>query len=118
MLWQVKNQHIGTGVNFLSRELSMVDQEKAKDRVFFVSAKEVLQKEDDRLNGWEDRMADFKRFEKELEQQVSIYAIRTKFEKYCEMGNKILEELKELLQDDLQCLSQEKYVKIPLFSAN
>ena len=40
---QVKQQHMECDVGFLSHQLKVVDERTAKNRVFFVSAKEVLQ---------------------------------------------------------------------------
>ena len=39
---QVKAQHLEGDVEFLSKDLMVVDEVTAKNRVFFVSAKEVL----------------------------------------------------------------------------
>lgn len=43
-LWllQVKQQHIDNNTQFLADELQVVDRREAKDRVFFVSAREAL----------------------------------------------------------------------------
>ena len=39
---QVKQQHIDNNTQFLADELQVVDRREAKDRVFFVSAREAL----------------------------------------------------------------------------
>ena len=39
---QVKNQHLQRNISFLVDELKCVDRAQAEDRVFFVSAKEVI----------------------------------------------------------------------------
>ena len=39
---QVKQQHLEGNTNFLSNELKVTDKKSAKDRVFFVSAREAL----------------------------------------------------------------------------
>lgn len=40
---QVRRQHMDRCTNFLVDELGVVDRAQASDRIFFVSAKEVLQ---------------------------------------------------------------------------
>lgn len=40
---QVKEQHMDCDVKFLAHELKVMDEQTARNRVFFVSAKEVLQ---------------------------------------------------------------------------
>lgn len=41
-LLQVKQQHLDNNIQFLSEELQVADKREAKDRVFFVSARETL----------------------------------------------------------------------------
>ena len=41
--FQVKAQHLDCDVGFLAHELKVMDEQTARNRVFFVSAKEVLQ---------------------------------------------------------------------------
>lgn len=43
ILTQVRRQHMDRCTNFLVDELAVVDRAQASDRIFFVSAKEVLQ---------------------------------------------------------------------------
>lgn len=43
LLCQVRRQHMDRCSNFLVEELGVVDRAQASDRIFFVSAKEVLQ---------------------------------------------------------------------------
>ena len=42
LMEQVKQQHLVRDVKFLAKELCVTDEQTAKHRVFFVSAKEVL----------------------------------------------------------------------------
>ena len=42
MYTQVRQQHKERGIAFLADELKVVDREQADNRLFFVSAKEVL----------------------------------------------------------------------------
>lgn len=121
---QVKKQHLVADVNFLSRELAVVDEVTAKDRVFFVSAKEVLQErtrqskstveEEGRglPNGWKIRMMDFEKFEKVFKQCISSSAIHTKFEQHYKKGSEVVEELDQLLKQELQDLAKNMYVRV------
>lgn len=43
VVWQVRRQHMDRCTDFLVDELGVVDRAQAADRIFFVSAKEVLQ---------------------------------------------------------------------------
>ena len=42
MMEEVKRQHLENDIAFLSQHLNVTDELTAKDRVYFVSAKEVL----------------------------------------------------------------------------
>lgn len=48
---QVRRQHMDRCTNFLVEELGVVDRAQASDRIFFVSAKEVLQARAQRAQG-------------------------------------------------------------------
>lgn len=116
----MKKQHLDADVNFLSHELAVVDEVTAKDRVFFVSAKEVLHERTKRSpegtveeeegtglpNGWKIRMMDFERFEELFKLCVSSSAIHTKFEQHYKQGCEIVEELEQLLKQELQDLAK------------
>lgn len=75
----MKDQHLTTDVGFLAKELKVVDEVTAKNRVFFVSAKEALtirqqkrkleveQKSKTEVgkglaDGWRARFMEFERF--------------------------------------------------------
>ena len=119
----MKKQHLDADVNFLSRELAVVDENTAKDRVFFVSAKEVLQERTKRPestvmeegagmpNGWKVRMMDFERFEKLFKLCISSSAIHTKFEQHYKKGCEVVAELNQLLVQELQDLANTVYGK-------
>ncbi len=100
----------------------MVDEVTAKDRVFFVSAKEVLyertkhskvsiREEEGRglPNGWQIRLMDFERFEKLFKQCISSSAIHTKFEQHYKQGSEVVVDLEELLAQELQDLAKNMY---------
>ena len=42
MVEEVKQQHLENDISFLSKQLSVIDPDTARERVYFVSAKEVL----------------------------------------------------------------------------
>lgn len=48
---QVRKQHTDRCVNFLVEELKVVDRDQAPNRIFFVSAKEVLNSRMQRAQG-------------------------------------------------------------------
>lgn len=50
-VFQVRKQHTDRCVNFLVEELKVVDREQAPNRIFFVSAKEVLNSRMQRAQG-------------------------------------------------------------------
>lgn len=51
LLPQVRRQHMDRCTDFLVDELGVVDRAQASDRIFFVSAKEVLQARAQRAQG-------------------------------------------------------------------
>ena len=114
----VRKQHTDRDVAFLCEELSTaVSNEEAQNRVFFVSAKEVLQY---RLmtsdsatetppafaNGFEDRLREFEDFERKFEECLSQSAVRTKFDQHTKRGRKILQTVKNIL-NEAYLLSEE-----------
>ena len=42
MVEEVKQQHLENDISFLSNQLSVIDPDTARERVYFVSAKEVV----------------------------------------------------------------------------
>ena len=127
LLSQVKKQHLVADVNFLAHELAVVDETTAKDRVFFVSAKEVLRERTKQTrgvveeeeghglpDGWKIRMMDFERFEKLFKQCISNSAIHTKFEQHYKQGSEVVHGLEELLNQELQDLTSKMYKDAPL----
>ena len=121
----VRKQHLEREVAFLTEELAVIDKREAVNRVFFVSAKEVLQHRlnlasdpASRLNlasdpasvmsppppscfvaGHENRLREFEEFERRFEECLSKSAIRTKFDQHTKRGQKIVLILKDILED-------------------
>lgn len=112
-------------IDFLAHELKVVDEATAKERVFFVSGREVLHERTKRQlgtmpveeeggrnvsDGWKVRMMDFERFEESLKLCISNAAIHTKFEHHYEQGSEVVHELEALLEQELKALSSNMYV--------
>lgn len=99
-LEQVRKQHLDRNISFLVDELNVVTRQQAEDRVFFVSAKEVLQS---RLQaqkkippttvpmaeGFQSRYFEFQEFERKFEECISKSAVKTKFEQHTQRGKTI-----------------------------
>ncbi|GFS26080.1 mitofusin-2-like, partial [Elysia marginata] len=107
---QVKQQHIEGNTNFLSNELKVTDKKSAKDRVFFVSAREALATRvnsdkglatPDRvlLPGFQARLFEFSNFEKEFEQCISHSAVQTKFEQHTKRAKEINSSLRKVMEE-------------------
>ncbi|KAH9499383.1 Mitofusin-2 [Bulinus truncatus] len=106
----VKQQHIDRNTEFLADELNVTDKRSAKDRVFFVSAREALAS---RLNcdkgiatperillpGFQARLFEFANFEKEFEVCISQSAVKTKFEQHTKRAHLINVEIRSVMED-------------------
>nr|CAG4651598.1 EOG090X01A3 [Triops cancriformis] len=121
---QVRKQHLNRTVDFLVDELRVcVTRSEAEQRVFFVSAKEVLQT---RVNeakgvpantgiiadGYALRYFEFQDFERKFEECISKSAIRTKFSQHSERGRNIAGELSSVLETVLGRCSQLRASKL------
>ena len=98
---QVKNQHKERAVAFLSGELKVCTKEEALDRIFFISAKEALQKRVQEAKGQppnihtEDhvsRYMEYSEFERKLEHCLSSTAVRTKFSAHTSRAKDIVSQ--------------------------
>ncbi|XP_025082569.1 mitofusin-2-like isoform X2 [Pomacea canaliculata] len=107
---KVKQQHLDNNIQFLSEELQVADKREAKDRVFFVSARETLvsRLQDDTgiptpdralLPGFQARIFEFANFETKFEACISKSAVKTKFEQHTDRGKNITFELKKVMED-------------------
>uniref|UniRef100_A0A8C3GBN2 Mitofusin 1b n=1 Tax=Cyclopterus lumpus TaxID=8103 RepID=A0A8C3GBN2_CYCLU len=94
----VRKQHTDRCVNFLVEELKVVDRDQAPDRIFFVSAKEVLNSRMQRAQGmpetggalaegFHERLKEFQCFERRFEECISQSAVKTKFEQHTIRAN-------------------------------
>ncbi|KAJ3662897.1 hypothetical protein Zmor_007215 [Zophobas morio] len=105
---QVRRQHQERAVDFLVKELKVCTPKEAEERIFFISAKEVLQA---RLaeqghtastpltEGFQNRYFEFQDFERKFEECISKSAVKTKFEQHSQRGKFIANELREILDD-------------------
>ncbi|XP_023231334.1 mitofusin-2-like [Centruroides sculpturatus] len=102
---KVRKQHMDRNVSFLVDELKVVSRQQAEDRVFFVSAKEVLQarlqqqkglpphKGASMIEGFQNRFFEFQDFERKFEECLSKAAVKTKFEQHTQQGKAITNNL-------------------------
>jgi len=99
---QVRQQHMDRGIAFLADELKVVNKEQARNRVFFVSAKEVLHTRvkktvpespiaDFMKEGFQARLLEFSQFEREFEECISQHAIKTKFSHHTQRAKKVIQ---------------------------
>ncbi|XP_073993525.1 mitochondrial assembly regulatory factor isoform X2 [Rhodnius prolixus] len=105
---QVRAQHSDRAADFLVKELKVCTPKEANERIFFVSAKEVLQarlKEEQGLpphsgalaEGFPNRYFEFQDFEKKFEECISKSAIKTKFEQHSQRGKSIGQDIKDVM---------------------
>ncbi|KAF3859855.1 hypothetical protein F7725_000110 [Dissostichus mawsoni] len=108
---EVRRQHMDRCSNFLVEELGVVDRAQASDRIFFVSAKEVLQARVQKAQGmpeaggalaegFQARMFEFQNFERRFE---------TKFEQHTVRAKQISESLRRIM-DSVHVAAQEQRI--------
>nr|XP_057928499.1 mitofusin-1b [Doryrhamphus excisus]XP_057928500.1 mitofusin-1b [Doryrhamphus excisus] len=116
----VRKQHTDRCVNFLVEELKVVDREQAPNRIFFVSAKEVLNSRMQRAQGmpetggalaegFQERLKEFHSFERRFEECISQSAVKTKFEQHTIRAEQITEKVK-CIMDAINIEAAEKRV--------
>ncbi|KAK9504963.1 hypothetical protein O3M35_009129 [Rhynocoris fuscipes] len=119
---QVRAQHSDRAADFLVKELKVCSPKEANERIFFVSAKEVLQarlKEEQGLpphsgalaEGFPNRYFEFQDFEKKFEECISKSAIKTKFEQHSQRGKSIAQDIKDVMEkvyEKAQNMQKEK----------
>uniref|UniRef100_A0A8C3AZY6 Mitofusin 1b n=1 Tax=Cyclopterus lumpus TaxID=8103 RepID=A0A8C3AZY6_CYCLU len=116
----VRKQHTDRCVNFLVEELKVVDRDQAPDRIFFVSAKEVLNSRMQRAQGmpetggalaegFHERLKEFQCFERRFEECISQSAVKTKFEQHTIRAKQITEKVKSIM-DAINIKAAEKRV--------
>ncbi|XP_036378175.1 mitofusin-1-like [Megalops cyprinoides] len=116
----VRKQHTDRCVNFLVEELKVVDRAQAPNRIFFVSAKEVLNSRMQRAQGmpetggalaegFHERLKEFQSFERTFEECISQSAVKTKFEQHTIRAKQITETVKAIM-DSINIAAAEKRV--------
>nr|XP_015826077.2 mitofusin-1b [Nothobranchius furzeri] len=116
----VRKQHTDRCVNFLVDELKVVERDQAPNRIFFVSAKEVLNSRMQRAQGmpetggalaegFQERLKEFQSFERRFEECISQSAVKTKFEQHTIRAKQISEQVKTIM-DAINIDAAEKRV--------
>nr|XP_061791086.1 mitofusin-1-like [Nerophis lumbriciformis] len=116
----VRKQHTDRCVDFLVEELKVVDREQAPNRIFFVSAKEVLNSRMQRAQGmpetggalaegFQERLKEFQCFERRFEECISQSAVKTKFEQHTIRAKQITEKV-QCVMDIINIEAAEKRV--------
>ncbi|XP_023311777.1 transmembrane GTPase Marf-like [Anoplophora glabripennis] len=120
---RVRRQHQDRAIDFLVKELKVCTAKEAEERIFFISAKEVLQA---RLaeqchtvltpltDGFQTRYFEFQDFERKFEECISKSAVKTKFEQHSQRGRYIASELRDILDgiySDALKLKEEKLMQ-------
>ncbi|XP_060541260.1 mitofusin-2 isoform X1 [Pantherophis guttatus] len=117
---EVRRQHMERCTSFLVDELGVVDRAQAGDRIFFVSAKEVLNARIQKAQGMPEgggalaegfqvRMFEFQNFERRFEECISQSAVKTKFEQHTVRAKQIAEEVRHIM-DSVHVAAQEQRV--------
>ncbi|XP_074505936.1 mitofusin-1-like isoform X2 [Sebastes fasciatus] len=105
---EVRKQHMDRCVSFLAEELKVVGLDEAPGRIFFVSAKEVLNSRMQRAQGmpetggalaegFHERLREFQMFERTFEEFISQSAVKTKFEQHTVRAWQITEAIKAVM---------------------
>ncbi|XP_034737786.1 mitofusin-1b [Etheostoma cragini] len=116
----VRKQHTDRCMNFLVEELKVVDRDQAPNRIFFVSAKEVLNSRMQRAQGmpetggalaegFHERLKEFQCFERRFEECISQSAVKTKFEQHTIRAKQITEKVQSIM-DAINIEAAEKRV--------
>ncbi|XP_063056827.1 mitofusin-1-like isoform X2 [Engraulis encrasicolus] len=112
---EVRKQHTDRCISFLCEELKVVDYDQAPNRIFFVSAKEVLNSRMQKAQGgalaegFQDRLKEFQCFERRFEETISQSAVKTKFEQHTHRAQQITYNVKAVM-DAINIASAEKRV--------
>ncbi|KAL7054277.1 hypothetical protein AAHC03_026224 [Spirometra sp. Aus1] len=131
LMQAVKEQHMQRCVSFLTDELKVCGRDEAMERVFFVSAREVLTvraKSSSNCTppgaapnigspsaggyplaeGWQARLLEFSTFEKVFEKILSDSATRTKFAAHTEQGKEVAAHFRGILETTYEAALEEK----------
>ncbi|XP_004038091.1 mitofusin-1 [Gorilla gorilla gorilla] len=114
----VRRQHMERCLHFLVEELKVVNALEAQNRIFFVSAKEVLSARKQKAQGmpesgvalaegFQARLQEFQNFEQIFEECISQSAVKTKFEQHTIRAKQILATVKNIM-DSVNLAAEEK----------
>uniref|UniRef100_A0AC35THS2 Dynamin-type G domain-containing protein n=1 Tax=Rhabditophanes sp. KR3021 TaxID=114890 RepID=A0AC35THS2_9BILA len=114
----VKQQHMTRFIEFLVQELEVCTEEEAKNRIFFTSAKEMLELrlncDDDNAkfnsDNHEARAHAFKDFEETFKDCISKSAINTKFESYNVKARELINEVNLNISHVIRDIDSEREV--------
>ncbi|KAM9844957.1 mitofusin-1 [Aulostomus maculatus] len=120
---EVRKQHLDRCVSFLVEELKVVSLDEAAGRIFFISAKEVLNYRMQRAQGmpetgetggalaegFQERLREFQNFERTFEEFISQSAVKTKFEQHTVRAWQISEAVKAVM-DAINIASAERKI--------
>jgi mitofusin 2 len=98
---QVRKQHMECNTKFLYDELKVCNEQEAKNRIYFVSAREVLltrtQTNPQLPPSFQSRILEFEWFETAFEKCISMSAVKTKFEQPSQKGCIMADSLQKTL---------------------
>uniref|UniRef100_A0A668AI83 Mitofusin 2 n=1 Tax=Myripristis murdjan TaxID=586833 RepID=A0A668AI83_9TELE len=101
---EVRRQHMDRCSSFLVDELGVVDRAQAGDRIFFVSAKEVLQARVQKAQGMPEAGVDrgknthtYTGYTRDKPECISQSAVKTKFEQHTVRAKQISEALRLIM---------------------
>ncbi|XP_025201825.1 transmembrane GTPase Marf-like [Melanaphis sacchari] len=120
---QVRAQHMKRATDFLVKELKVCTPEEAVSRIFFISAKEVLQARVNEHNGlpldsgaliegFNARYLEFEEFERKFEECISKSAIKTKFLNHSQQGKHLVKEMLKIMETIYNRSQEQTYLKI------
>jgi mitofusin len=100
---EVKRQHMERNTEFLVDELKVCDRQEVNNRIYFVSAREVLltrtQTNPQLPPGHQSRLLQFEWFEGEFEKCISMSAVKTKFDQPSQRGKAMASLIRKKLED-------------------
>uniref|UniRef100_A0A1A9X2I7 Dynamin-type G domain-containing protein n=1 Tax=Glossina brevipalpis TaxID=37001 RepID=A0A1A9X2I7_9MUSC len=119
----VKSQHTERCVDFLTKELKITNEEEAAERVFFVSAREVVQARIEKAKGnspssgaiaegFQIRYFEFQDFERKFEECISKSAVETKFKKHSFRGKALSSDMCSMLDSIIERISTSRNLKL------
>ncbi|XP_042194887.1 mitofusin-1 isoform X2 [Callorhinchus milii] len=117
---EVRQQHTDRCIGFLVDELRVMDRRQAGNRIFFISAKEVLNARVHKAqgmpegggalaDGFQDRLVEFQNFERRFEECISQSAVKTKFEQHTITAKQIIDTVKNIM-DSINVVAADKRV--------